>query len=137
MRDLASRQFLLFLLVGGTAAAAQWLSRFAFGAVMPYAAAVACAYGVGMVVAFLLNRRFVFPAAGPDLRRQFLRFVAVNALAFVLVWAVAMVIGDILLPRYMDKAVAHAVGHGIGIMSPVVLSYVLHKRFTFKQRDAG
>lgn len=137
MRDLASRQFLLFLLVGGTAAAAQWLSRFAFGAVMPYAAAVACAYVVGMVVAFLLNRRFVFPAAGPDLRQQFLRFVAVNALAFVLVWAVAMVIGDILLPRFMDKAVAHAVGHGIGIMSPVVLSYVLHKRFTFKQRDAG
>lgn len=137
MRDLASRQFLLFLLVGGTAAAAQWLSRFAFGAIMPYAAAVACAYAVGMVVAFLLNRRFVFPAAGPDLRRQFLRFVAVNALAFVLVWAVAMLIGDILLPRYMDKAVAHAAGHGIGIMSPVVLSYVLHKRFTFKQRDAG
>lgn len=137
MRDLASRQFMLFLLVGGTAAAAQWLSRFGFGAVMPYAVAVACAYAVGMGVAFLLNRRFVFPAAGPDLRRQFLRFVAVNALAFVMVWAVAMVIGDLLLPRYMDEAFAHAVGHGIGIMSPVVLSYVLHKRFTFKERDAG
>jgi putative flippase GtrA len=137
MRSLASRQFMLFLLVGGTAAAAQWLSRFGFGEIMPFPAAVACAFAVGLIVAFLLNRRFVFPAAGPDLHQQFLRFAAVNALAFVAVWVITMVLGDNLLPRYMNEAQAHAVGHGIGIMSPVVLSYVLHKRFTFKEGDAG
>lgn len=137
MRDLASRQFMLFLLVGGTAAAAQWLSRFAFAELMPYWAAVATAYGVGVIVAFLLNRRFVFPAAGPDLRRQFLRFLAVNAISFVMVWLVSMLLGEMLLPRFMDEALAHALGHGFGIMSPVVLSYVLHKRYTFKERDAG
>ena len=68
LRPLLSRQFAAFLLVGGTAAAAQWLSRFAFSHALPYAAAVVCAYAVGVLVAFELNRRFVFPTAPGDRR---------------------------------------------------------------------
>lgn len=129
---LLSQQFGLFLLVGGTAAASQWLSRFAFDAILPYAAAVAAAYGVGLTIAFELNRRFVFPAARDARRRRFARFLLVNALSFLVVWTVSMLLGQVLLPRLMSAEWAEAVGHGIGILSPVLLSYGLHKHYTFR-----
>ena len=129
-----SRQFAAFLLVGGAAAAAQWLSRFAFNAILPYAGAVAVAYGVGVLVAFELNRRFVFPSAGGERRAQFARFLLVNAISFTLVWLVSMLLGEVLLPKVMERQWAEAVGHGIGILSPVLLSYLLHKHFTFRAK---
>lgn len=126
------RQFAIFLLVGGTAAAAQWLSRFAFNAILPYAGAVAAAYGVGVLVAFELNRRFVFPNTMGRRRAQFARFLLVNAVSFTLVWLVSMLLGEILLPKVMERQWGEAVGHGLGILSPVLLSYLLHKHFTFR-----
>ena len=134
LSPLLSRQFAAFLLVGGTAAAAQWLSRFGFSYVAPYAGAVVAAYGVGVLVAFELNRRFVFPSAGEDRRGQFMRFLAVNALSFVVVWLVSMLLGEMLLPRFMRRDWAEAIGHGIGVLSPAVLSYALHRRYTFRTR---
>jgi putative flippase GtrA len=138
VRDAAAqRQFLLFLLVGGSAAAAQWLSRFIFSLALPYEAAIAAAFVVGLVIAFELNRRYVFPSAPSERRRQFSRFLMVNLLAFGLVWLISVAIGDLLLPRFLPRAVAHAVGHGLGIISPVALSFMLHKRYTFREREAG
>lgn len=134
---MMNSQFALFLLVGGTAAAAQWLSRFAFGAFLPYPAAVASAYGVGVIVAFELNRRFVFPAASNGRRQQFLRFLMVNVVSFIVVWLVSMLFGEVLLPRILKRDWAEAIGHGIGILSPVLLSYGLHKHFTFRTAGAG
>ena len=132
LRPLLSRQFAAFLLVGGTAAGAQWLSRFAFSHALPYAAAVVCAYAVGVLVAFELNRRFVFPTAPGDRRGQFMRFLAVNAVSFAVVWLVSMLFGEWLLPRFMARPWAEAVGHGVGVLSPAVLSFALHKRYTFR-----
>lgn len=132
LRPLMSRQFVAFLAVGGTAAAAQWLSRFAFSHVLPYSGALVAAYGVGVIVAFELNRRFVFPTAGPDRKAQFLRFLAVNAVSFAMVWLVSMLLGEVLLPQVMTRQWAEAIGHGIGVLSPAVLSYLLHRSFTFR-----
>jgi putative flippase GtrA len=129
-----SRQFVVFLLVGGLAAASQWLSRFAFSMLAPYALAVALAYGVGLLIAFTLNRRLVFRS---DQRAggQFARFVLVNALSFAVVWGVSLGLGEVLLPRFMDARWAEALGHGIGILSPVLLSFWLHKHFTFRAKE--
>lgn len=132
LRPLLSRQFGAFLLVGGTAAAAQWLSRFAFSHALPYAAAVVAAYAVGILIAFELNRRFVFPHASGGRHGQFMRFLAVNAVSFVVVWLVSMLLGEILLPRIMPRVWAEALGHGIGVLSPAVLSFALHSRYTFR-----
>ena len=134
LRMLLSSQVALFLLVGGTAAAAQWLVRFPLNMVMPYAAAVVCAYAVGMGIAFELNRRFVF-AAGADARhRQFARFFLVNILSFVTVWAVSVGLGSYFLPHFMAPGVAEALGHGFGVLSPALASYFLHKHFTFRAK---
>lgn len=131
-RAQVSRQFLIFLLVGGTAAAAQWLSRFGFAMALPYGWALVAAYGVGLLVAFELNRRHVFPAAAGRLRGQFARFFLVNLVSLAVVWGVSMLLGSVLLPRVLPRDWAEALGHAIGILSPAVLSYLLHKHYTFR-----
>lgn len=135
LRPFVSRQFGAFLLVGGAAAATQWLSRFGFSHLLPYAGAVVAAYATGMLVAFELNRRFVFPTAIDSRRQQFARFVAVNAVSFVVVWVISMLLGEVLLPRLMRRDWAEAIGHGIGLLSPAVLSFILHRRYTFRERE--
>lgn len=132
LRPLLSGQFAGFLLVGGAAAAAQWLSRFGFSHFLPYAGAVVCAYAVGMVVAFELNRRFVFPLARDRRRAQFARFLAVNLVSFAVVWMLSILLGEMLFPKLMPRQLAEAVGHGIALLSPAVLSFILHSRYTFR-----
>lgn len=132
MNQFLKSQWVLFILVGGSAAAAQWLVRFPLNLIMPYAAAVVVAYGVGMAIAFELNRRYVFPAGADARHRQFVRFFLVNILSFAIVWAISVGLGSILLPRLMAPALAEALGHGVGVLSPAFASYFLHKHFTFR-----
>ncbi len=134
LRPFFSRQFVAFLVVGGTAAAAQWLSRFAFSYALPYSGALVAAYGVGLAVAFELNRRFVFPTMGENRHAQFARFLAVNALSFCVVWLVSMLMGEVLLVQVMPRQWAEAVGHGIGVLSPAALSFILHRSYTFRPK---
>lgn len=131
-RSLLSSQLFLFLLVGGSAAAVQWLARFPLNLIMPYAAAVVVAYGIGMFIAFELNRRYVFPAGADARHRQFVRFFLVNILSFAIVWVVSVGLGSVLLPHFMAPVLAEALGHGVGVLSPALASYFLHKHFTFR-----
>jgi len=128
----ASRQFGWFLLAGGIAALANWLSRFAFNVVMSYAAAIAAAYAVGMAVAFLLNKRYVFPYSQRPLAAEMSFFVLFNLTAFPVVWAIAYVLGERLLPSLLPRQLALALGHGCAVAVPALVNFVLHKLITFR-----
>jgi putative flippase GtrA len=128
-----SREFLLFLMAGGTAAAAQWGSRFLFSHYVAFAWAVALAYLVGLATAFALNKLFVFGASGRSVTREMTYFALVNAISFPIVWVVSIVLGEMILPGFMPRPLAEALGNGVGIVSPVGLSFVLHKFFTFRK----
>lgn len=128
-----SQEFLRFLLAGGTAAAAQWGSRFLFSQVVTFGWAVALAYLVGLTTAFVLNKLFVFGTSDRTVAREMTYFALVNAVSFPIVWIVSIVFGELLLPDFMSKPLAEAIGNGIGIISPVGLSFVLHKFFTFRK----
>ena len=78
---MARSQFVLFVLVGGTAAAVNFGSRIVFSLWMGYAAAIVLAYLLGMVTAFCLNRLFVFRATTSALHHQMIWFTLVNLLA--------------------------------------------------------
>ena len=137
IRRLLSSQLALFLLVGGLAAAVQWASRFGFSLFAPYPAAIVLAYVIGMLIAFELNRRFVFPVEGDERKKQFARFALVNVLSFATVWTVSYVLGAVLLPRVMPIDWAEALGHGAGVLSPALASYFLHKHITFRTPTAA
>lgn len=128
-----SREFLKFLAAGGTAAAAQWLSRFGFSQFVEFGWAVALAYLVGLTTAFVLNKLFVFGASDRTIGQEMTYFALVNAVSFPIVWVVSIVFGEYLLPQFMSKPLAEAIGNGVGIISPVGLSFVLHKFFTFRK----
>lgn len=128
-----SQEFLKFLAAGGTAAAAQWGSRFVFSAFFDYGWAVALAYLVGLTTAFVLNRLFVFGASGRSVTREMTYFALVNAVSFPIVWIVSIALGVHLLPHLMERTWAEAIGNAIGIISPAGLSFVLHKFFTFRR----
>lgn len=137
IKAVLASQVALFLLVGGTAAGAQWVVRFPLRQIMPNSAAVAVAFAVGMAIAFELNRRYVFPTGADARHKQFARFFLVNILSFATVLAVSVALGDMLLPAFMDRKLAEAAGHGIGVLSPALASYFLHKHYTFRPPAAA
>ena len=126
-------QFFRFLLAGGVAAAANYGSRFAFSAVLPYAAAIACAYAVGMIVAFTLMRQYVFFAGGQPWAPQVARFLAINALALLQTLVVSLLLARWLRP-VAGEAQAQAIGHLVGVVVPVFTSFLGHRHATFRNR---
>jgi putative flippase GtrA len=126
-------EFGKFLLAGGTAAAANFASRFAFEPFLPYAGAVAAAYGVGVVTAFTLNRIFVFPASGKPLHHEISWFFLFNLIAFPVVIGASAGLSWI-FGLAVAKSLAQAAAHAIGIMLPAVANFAAHKFITFKVR---
>jgi putative flippase GtrA len=126
-------QFARFVALGGCAAAVNWLSRFPLERLMPFPAAVAAAYVVGMIIACTLFRKFVFPSSPQPLQRQVNFFVLVNLAGIVQVWLVSMGLVYWLFPALgFFGALAEPVGHGIAIGVPTISSYFGHKLLTFR-----
>jgi putative flippase GtrA len=125
-------RFLLFVALGGFAAALNIAVRILFSLVMSYESAVALAAVVGLVTAFLLNRRFVFDASTRRTSVQLSRFAAANVVAFAQVWLVSVVLARYVLPSVGLASHADLLGHAIGVASPIVTSYYLHRDFSFR-----
>lgn len=130
-----SWQFVKFLAVGGVGALAHWLARFAFEAFMGFGAAVVLAFMVGLTVAFVLNRFFVFPRSARPVRDEMIIFTIVNAASFPVVVGISFFLGTFVLPKFLSLEIAKALGHGVGVLSPVFVNFVAHKLITFKSLD--
>lgn len=130
-----SRQFARFLAAGGTAALLHWLARFAFDAFMSFGLAVVLAYAVGILVAFVLNRTFVFPRSARPVRDEMAIFTIVNIASFPLVVAISVLMGVYVLPQFLSLELAKAIGHGAGVLSPVLVNFAAHKWITFRITD--
>ncbi len=136
LRHFLSRQFAGFLAVGGLAALLHWLSRVLLSALMPYSAAVALAYVVGMSVAFVLNSYYVFPTSDKPVARQARDFVAINLAFFPVVWVIAMGLNQF-LPRIGIVQYAEEVAHALAISLPVLATFLLYKFYAFREKYYG
>lgn len=125
-------RFLLFLLVGATAAAVNIIARILLNYVVPFQIAVILAYPLALTLAFYLNRRYVFDADSGTVTGQYSRFILVNLVALVQVWAVSVGLADWILPAIGYDYHRELVAHAIGVASPTFTSYFLHKFFTFR-----
>ena len=131
LRRPEARRFLAFLMTGGLAAAVNVASRIVFEGVMPYEPAVVLAYLVGMTTAFFLARLFVFSGSGRSLHVEYGRFALVNVAALVQVLVVSIGLAKFVFPALHFTWNPELVAHVIGVLSPVVVSYQGHKRFSF------
>lgn len=132
-RTFVSKNFLLFLLTGGFAAAVNWGSRIAYNLWMPYSAAIIVAYITGMITAFVLAKRFVFTSSTQSTRHSVLFFTLVNLVAVLQTWVVSVGLAYYVFPRLGFSWHARDVAHAFGVAVPVFSSYVGHKKWSFKQ----
>jgi putative flippase GtrA len=127
-----SRQFVVFLVTGGTAAAVNFGSRIVYDQWLPFSGAVILAYLTGMVTAYVLAKMFVFKDSQQSMRRSVMFFVLVNAIAIAQTWVISMALAYYLLPWLGITAYVKEIAHAIGVVVPVFSSYVGHKRWSFK-----
>jgi putative flippase GtrA len=86
-----------------------------------------------MIVAFMLFRKFVFPASPQPLQRQLNFFVLVNLAGILQVWLVSMSLVYWFFPAVgFVSSLAEPVGHAIAIGVPTISSYFGHKFLTFR-----
>jgi putative flippase GtrA len=132
IRAFASRQFVLFLLTGGTAAAVNFFSRILYNHWLDYSSSIIVAYLTGMVAAFLLARSFVFTESSQDWRHSALIFTLVNVVAVAQTWAISMGLVYYILPSAGITHYAPEIAHAAGVVFPVFTSYLGHKHWSFR-----
>ncbi|AOA71139.1 hypothetical protein B8X02_14770 [Stenotrophomonas rhizophila] len=129
---MVSRQFMMFLLVGGVAALANFLSRILYSHWLDFTPAIVLAYITGMVTAFVLSRMFVFKESTRPLHHSAFYFVLVNLFAVAQTWIVSMVLAFHVLPWLSIDVLRMEIAHAVGVVVPVFSSYVGHKYLSFR-----
>jgi putative flippase GtrA len=130
----SNRQFLLFVLTGGVAALVNIVSRVGFSRLLRFELAVLAAYAIGMVTAYVLARRFVFPGSRQSVRRSFAAFALVNLIAVLQTWLVSVGLRHLLLPILGVTALVELIAHSCGVIVPVFTSFLGHKHISFRDR---
>lgn len=143
VRLFASKQFLVFLLVGGTAA----LVNFSAGALVrafwtsyaAYVGSVTLGFVLGTVVSFVLNRTFTFRASGGAVAPQAFRFATVALGAVV----ISVVVASLVLWAWelagrvvLTHAQVETAGHLAAIAVSTVYNFLAMKFFAFSTRAA-
>jgi len=132
IHQFVSRQFLVFLLTGGTAAAVNFVSRIVYSNWLGFSSAVILAYMTGMVTAFVLAKLFVFRESQQSVHRSAMYFVLVNLVAILQTWAISMGLAYYVLPSMGVTLYAREIAHAVGVAVPVFTSYIGHKRWSFR-----
>lgn len=127
-----SRQFLIFLVTGGTAALVNFGSRMVYSLWLNFSSAVILAYITGMFTAFILAKLFVFKGSKQTLRHSLIYFTLVNLVAALQTWGISMGLAYYVFPALGVKSFPHEIAHGVGVVVPVLTSYIGHKRWSFR-----
>lgn len=127
-----SRQFMLFLLTGGTAAAVNFGSRIVYSLWLDFSSAVIIAYITGMITAFVLAKLFVFKESQQSVHLSAAFFVLVNLVAVLQTWAISMGLAYYLLPSMGVTLFLREIAHAVGVVVPVFTSYIGHKHWSFR-----
>ena len=132
IQQFMSRQFLVFLLTGGTAAVVNFCSRIVYNIWVDFSSAVILAYITGMITAFILAKLFVFKSSQQPIHHSAIFFLLVNLVALLQTWLVSMALEFYLLPSLGVTLFRSELAHGVGVIVPVFTSYIGHKRWSFR-----
>lgn len=127
-----SKEFLLFIMVGGFAALVNFLSRILYSEYVGFSLAIFFAYITGMITAFVLNKMFVFEESSNSTGHEVFYFTLVNLAAVLQTWLVSMALYHYVLMWLGVERYTMGIAHLAGVLVPVFSSYVGHKYLTFK-----
>lgn len=131
-QSFVSKDFLMFLLTGGFAAAVNWGSRIVYNIWMPYSAAIVVAYITGMITAFILAKLFVFTKSTQSTAHSIFFFTLVNLVAVLQTWGVSVGLAYHVFPWIAMNWHPRDIAHLVGVAVPVFTSYIGHKKWSFK-----
>jgi len=134
IQQFLSKQFILFLVTGGTAALVNFGSRIVYNQWVSFSGAIVLAYLTGMVTAFVLARWLVFKRSEQSFACSAMLFCAVNVIAVVQTWLISMGLALYVLPYWGVTRYAKEIAHAVGVVVPVFTSYLGHKHFSFRER---
>lgn len=132
IQPFRSKQFLIFLLTGGGAAVVNFGARIFYNRWFSFSVSIVLAYLVGMVVAFILAKLFVFQKSQQALHRSILLFVLVNLVGMLQTWLVSMGCVFFVLPRLGMVRNVPEIAHFVGIMTTALTGYIGHKHWSFR-----
>lgn len=135
IKQLLSRQFLLFLFTGGIAAVINFSSRIVYGLWFSFSLSIVFAYVTGMVSAFILAKIVVFKKGAQSTSRSLMWFVLVNVFAVFQTWIISLGLAGYLLPYLGITLFVKELAHAIGLIVPVFTSYFGHKYFSFREAN--
>lgn len=133
---MITSRFVRFAVSGALAAAVNIVSRMLLSAHMSYSASIVASFLIAMTTGFVLMKFTVFEKSGRHPAGEYLRFGLVNLVALAQVWCVSMVLARYVLPSVIPALAPETPAHVIGVLSPIVTSYFLHKHFTFGRTGA-
>ena len=129
-------EFLQFLFVGGIAAAVNFISRIGFNEIFTYRVSIILAYLVGMVVAFILFKFYVFEKSNRHYAEEVKGFVIVNIFGIIQVWLISISLAEYFLPYISFTFYPNEVAHFIALGVPAISSYFGHKYFSFSSKSS-
>jgi putative flippase GtrA len=127
-----SPQFGRLLLVGGVAAAVNVASRIVYGTCVDHSASIILAYLTGMVTAFVMARRFVFPLGKSCMHRSAAIFSLVNAVALLRTSGVNILLTDHVVPCLGIRRHTETMAHLIRVGVPAVTCNIGQREWTFR-----
>lgn len=133
IKHFLTKQFLKFLLVGGSAAGVNWVARLIIDIWTTFSTSVIIAYIFGMITAFILNKTYVFPDSNRDLSKQARDFIITNLVAFPIVWILSILFKNI-LKNYLGLSHYTAeIAHFLALSAPIIISFLIYKFIAFKK----
>ncbi|HRD70837.1 MAG TPA: GtrA family protein [Legionella sp.] len=127
-----SKQFLLFLMTGGTSVLVNFASRILYNYKFDFSTSIILAYITGMVSAYILGKCFVFKHSQQTFSRSLIYFVLVNLVGLLQTWGISLLLAYYILPRENIVDYPLAIAHAIGLIFPVFTTFLGHKYFTFR-----
>lgn len=134
MKTLLRSEFARFLLVGGIAAAVNFISRILFSEWVSFRVAIILAYLVGMLTAYILSRAMVFEPSGKHPGNELFYFSLVNLFAVIQVWLISVGLAEYAFPYFEFTFYPEEIAHLGGLSVPIITSYLGHKYFSFAKQ---
>ena len=131
LKFFLTKEFLKFTIIGLLAAAINWYSRLAITDIATFEIAILIAYSIGMVVAFLLNRLFVFPKNRSPIKTQVSKFIIINLTFIPIVWLCTIGLNQWFINSYFH-ANSEDLAHAIALALPMLLTFLMYKFLVFR-----
>ena len=126
-----TKQFLYFIFCGGTATLLNWSSRIVLRFYLDLIPAAIVSYTLGIICAFTLYRRLVFPYSPVPLKTQGTRFLLID-FSFMPVVLIIFSQLSIIFSNIGLGDLSEPLAYALSLSMPPLITFFLYKFFAFK-----